>query len=61
VVCGGQGAVDTALLAVKGNQATLRADVSLYLDDPAREAGEIDTTVDADKWNPIGWTGIGVS
>jgi predicted transposase YbfD/YdcC len=36
-------------LALKGNQATLHADVSLYLDDPAREAGEIDTTVDADN------------
>jgi len=36
-------------LALKGNQGTLHADVSLYLDDPAREAGEIDTTVDADN------------
>jgi predicted transposase YbfD/YdcC len=36
-------------LALKGNQATLHADVSLYLDDPAGEAGEIDTTVDADN------------
>src|SRR6266480_3811758 len=36
-------------LALKGNQATLHADVSLYLDDPAREAGEIHTTVDADN------------
>src|SRR5450432_1091192 len=36
-------------LALKGNQGTLHADVSLYLDDPAREAGDIDTTVDADN------------
>ena len=36
-------------LALKGNQATLHADVSLYLDDPAREAGETHTTVDADN------------
>ena len=36
-------------LALKGNQATLHADVSLYLDDPAREAGDTDTTVDADN------------
>lgn len=36
-------------LALKGNQATLHADVSLYLDDPAREAGETYTTVDADN------------
>ena len=36
-------------LALKGNQATLHGDVSLYLDDPARKAGEIDTTVDADN------------
>jgi predicted transposase YbfD/YdcC len=36
-------------LALKANQATLHADVSLYLDDPAREAGDTDTTVDADN------------
>jgi predicted transposase YbfD/YdcC len=36
-------------LALKGNQATLHADVSLFLDDPAREAGEIDKTVDGDN------------
>jgi predicted transposase YbfD/YdcC len=36
-------------LALKGNQATLHADVSLFLDDPARESGETDTTVDADN------------
>src|SRR3954470_11102187 len=36
-------------LALKGNQATLHADVSLYLDDPAREAGDTHTTVDADN------------
>ena len=36
-------------LALKGNQGTLHADVSLYLDDPAREAGDTDTTVDADN------------
>jgi predicted transposase YbfD/YdcC len=36
-------------LALKGNQATLHADVSLYLDDPAREAGDTDTTADADN------------
>jgi predicted transposase YbfD/YdcC len=36
-------------LALKGNQATLHADVSLYLDDPAREAVETHTTVDADN------------
>ena len=36
-------------LALKGNQATLHADVSLYLDDPARDAGDPDTTVDADN------------
>jgi hypothetical protein len=36
-------------LALKGNQATLHADVSLYLDDPARKAGDFDTTVDADN------------
>jgi len=36
-------------LALKGNQATLHADVSLYLDDPAREVGDTDTTVDADN------------
>jgi predicted transposase YbfD/YdcC len=36
-------------LALKGNQGTLHADVSLFLDDPAREADETDTTVDADN------------
>src|SRR3954468_20781293 len=36
-------------LALKGNQATLHADVSLYLDDPARDAGDTHTTVDADN------------
>jgi predicted transposase YbfD/YdcC len=36
-------------LALKANQATLHADVCLYLDDPARETGEIHTTVDADN------------
>src|SRR5712671_5022080 len=35
-------------LALKGNQGTLHADVSLYLDDPARQAGDTATTVDAD-------------
>jgi predicted transposase YbfD/YdcC len=36
-------------LALKGNQATLHKDVSLFLDDPGREAGDTDTTVDADN------------
>jgi predicted transposase YbfD/YdcC len=36
-------------LALKGNQATLHADVSLFLDDPGREAGDTDTTIDADN------------
>jgi predicted transposase YbfD/YdcC len=36
-------------LALKGNQGTLHADVSLYLDDPAREAENNHTTVDADN------------
>src|SRR3977135_1614690 len=36
-------------LALKGNQGTLHADVSLYLDDPARKAEDTDTTVDADN------------
>jgi predicted transposase YbfD/YdcC len=36
-------------LALKGNQGTLHADVSLYLNDPARDAGDTDTTVDADN------------
>ena len=36
-------------LALKGNQPTLYADVTLFLDDPAREAGDTDTTVDADN------------
>ena len=34
-------------LALKGSQGTPHADVCLYLDDPAREAGDTDTTVDA--------------
>ena len=34
-------------LALKGNQPTLHADVTLFLDDPAREAGDTHTTVDA--------------
>jgi predicted transposase YbfD/YdcC len=37
------------VLALKGNQGTLHADVSLYLDDPAREVEDTDTTVDADN------------
>ena len=36
-------------LALKGNQGTLHADVSLYLDDPGRAPGETHTTVDADN------------
>jgi predicted transposase YbfD/YdcC len=36
-------------LALKANQPALHSDVSLYLDDPAREAGETHTTVDADN------------
>lgn len=36
-------------LALKGNQPSLHADVALFLDDPAREAGDTDTTVDADN------------
>lgn len=36
-------------LALKKNQPTLHADVSLYLDDPEREAGDTHTTVDADN------------
>jgi predicted transposase YbfD/YdcC len=36
-------------LALKGNQGTLHADVSLYLNDPDRAAGEIHTTVNADN------------
>lgn len=36
-------------LALKGNQPSLHADVVLFLDDPAREAGDTDTTVDADN------------
>jgi predicted transposase YbfD/YdcC len=36
-------------LALKGNQGTLHADVSLYLDDLAREAEDNHTTVDADN------------
>jgi predicted transposase YbfD/YdcC len=36
-------------LALKGNQGTLHADVSLYLDDPGRKAGATHTTVDADN------------
>ena len=34
-------------LALKGNQPSLHAGVMLFLDDPAREAGDIDTTIDA--------------
>ena len=36
-------------LALKGNQGTLHADVSLFLDDPGREASDTDTTIDADN------------
>ena len=36
-------------LALKGNQPTLHADVALFLDDPARGAGDIHTTVDNDN------------
>jgi hypothetical protein len=36
-------------LASKGNQPSLHADVVLFLDDPEREAGDTDTTVDADN------------
>ena len=36
-------------LALKGNQGTLHANVSLYLDDPAWRAEDADTTVDADN------------
>jgi predicted transposase YbfD/YdcC len=36
-------------LALKANQPTLHADVSLFFDDPERDAGETDTTVDADN------------
>jgi predicted transposase YbfD/YdcC len=36
-------------LALKGNQKTLHADVKLFLDDPAREAGDTHTTVDNDN------------
>ena len=36
-------------LALKGNQPTLHADVALFLDDPAREAGETDSTISADN------------
>ncbi|MGH7880643.1 MAG: ISAs1 family transposase, partial [Candidatus Binataceae bacterium] len=35
-------------LALKGNQGTLHADVSLYLDDPGRQAGDTHTSVDGD-------------
>ncbi len=35
-------------LALKGNQGTLHADVSTFLDDPAAEATTVHTTVDAD-------------
>lgn len=34
------------VLALKGNQPALHDDVRLFLNDPAREAGETDTTVD---------------
>ena len=36
-------------LALKGNQGTPHDDVSLFLDDPAREAGDTNTTVDNDN------------
>ena len=36
-------------LALKGNQKTLHADVSMFRDDPAREAGDTNTTVDGDN------------
>lgn len=36
-------------LALKGNQKTLHEDVKLFLDDPAREASDTDTTVDGDN------------
>ena len=36
-------------LALKGNQPTLHADVTLFLDDPARAAGNTHTTVDNDN------------
>ena len=36
-------------LALKGNQPTLHADVTLFLDDPARAAGDAHTTVDNDN------------
>ena len=52
-------------LALKGNQGTLHADVSLFLDDPACEGTTTHTTVDADHGrietrtatvsNNIGW------
>jgi predicted transposase YbfD/YdcC len=34
---------------LKGNQGTLHADVSLFLDDPGREASDTDTIIDADN------------
>ena len=36
-------------LALKGNQPSLHADVTLFLDDPARAAGDAHTTVDNDN------------
>ena len=36
-------------LALKGNQPSLHADVTLFLDDPAREGGDTHATVDADN------------
>ena len=36
-------------LALKGNQGTLEADVVMFLDDPGRDVGDTDTTVDADN------------
>jgi predicted transposase YbfD/YdcC len=36
-------------LALKANQPTSHADVSLFLDDPGHEAGDTDTTIDADN------------
>jgi predicted transposase YbfD/YdcC len=55
----------TYALALKGNQGTLHADVTLFLDDPAYVAGATAQTVDADHGrietrtatvsNDIGW------
>src|ERR1700687_295562 len=43
-------------LALKRNQGTLHADVSLYLDDPTREGGDTHTTLDADNGRVETWT-----